>query len=317
MGANLISTERNLTGYGNNIPYVEWPKSARVVVQFVLNYEEGGENCVLNGDKSSETFLCDIVDAKPYNDRHMSVESLFEYGSRVGFWRVFEEFEKRDLLLTIFASGLALRKNKLVAQTLADSRHEIAGHGWKWIDYQHIDPGTEKIHIQKTIKEIHDITGEYPAGWYTGRDSPNTRRLVAEAGTFLYDSDYYGDELPFWCRVKIDENQHIGHLVIPYSLDCNDMRFFTGNGFSTSNDFFVYLKDTFDYLYAHGQDLPRMMSIGLHGRIIGRPGRFVALERFLDYLLKFDNVWIPTRKNIATYWISKYPFLNEDGKQYV
>ena len=309
----MISNERNLTGYGNKVPYVEWPLSARIAVQFVLNYEEGGENCVLNGDKSSETFLCDIAVARPYNDRHMSVESLFEYGSRVGFWRVFDEFKKRKLSLTIFASGLALKKNELVARVLAESGHEIAGHGWRWIDYQHVDPVTEKLHIQKTINEIQEITGEFPVGWYTGRDSPNTRRLIAEVGTFLYDSDYYGDELPFWSTVRLSELQHVRHLVIPYSLDCNDMRFFTGNGFSTSNDFFIYLKDTFDYLYIQGQDSPRMMSIGLHGRIIGRPGRFVALERFLDYIMKFDKVWIPRRKDIATHWISRHPFIDGIG----
>ena len=310
----MINIKRDLLGYGREPPYIEWPCLARIAVQFVLNYEEGGENCILNGDKSSETFLCDIVDAKPYMARHMTVESLFEYGSRVGFWRVINEFEIRKIPLTIFATGLALEKNKLVARALAQSRHEIAGHGWRWFDYQHVEPNIEKNHIQKTIEAIRKITGEEPVGWYTGRDSPNTRRLIAESENFLYDSDYYGDELPFWCTVQLTEATNTKHLIIPYSLDCNDMRFFTGNGFSISDDFFKYLKDTFDFLYNQGQSFPRMMSIGLHGRIIGRPGRFIALQRFLDYIQSFEKVWITRRRDIATHWIQKYPFNQENGQ---
>ncbi len=305
---------RDFIGYGKSIPYADWPNAARVAVQFVLNYEEGGENCVLNGDSSSETFLCDIVDARPYNDRHMSVESLFEFGSRVGFWRVLEAFEERELPLTIFASGLALENNQLVAKALCTSGHEIAGHGWRWINYQDVDPDIEKSHIRKTIDIIQGITGKAPSGWYTGRDSPNTRRLIVESGNFLYDSDYYGDELPFWTTLYTHEGKYHNHLIIPYSLDCNDMRFYTSNGFSTSDDFFIYLKDTFDFFYKKGGASPKMMSIGLHGRIIGRPGRFVALLRFIDYILGFDKVWITRRKNIAEHWIKTHPY--EEGKFY-
>ncbi|MDA8376215.1 MAG: allantoinase PuuE [Planctomycetia bacterium] len=299
--------KRDMVGYANNAPYAAWPRDARIAVQFVLNFEEGAENCILNGDSSSETFLSDIIDAKPYNDRHMSVESLFEYGSRIGFWRILSEFNNRKLPLTVFACGLALQNNKLIADALATSDHEIAGHGWRWINYQEIDYATEKNHIRKTMDAIKDVTGTNPAGWYTGRDSPNTRNIILEENSFLYDSDYYGDELPFWYPINNGDDSS-PHLIIPYTLDCNDMRFLTINGISSGDCFFTYLKDTFDFLYALGDKSPRMMTIGLHGRIIGRPGRFVYLQKFLDYINGFNKVWIARRKDIAAHWYEKHPY---------
>lgn len=297
---------RDFIGYGLNTPNINWPGSARIAVQFVLNLEEGAENCVLNGDEYSETFLCDIFDAKAYTDRHMSVESLFEYGSRVGFKRILDEFTKRNLPLTIFACGLSLQLNRPIIEALVSDKHEIAGHGWRWINYQKVSQLVERNHIIKTVEIIKEITGESPVGWYTGRDSPNTRKLLIEQKCFLYDSDYYGDELPFWYAPLDSDTAKKNHLIIPYSLDCNDMRFFVGNGFNISNDFFEYLKDSFDFLYKLGEMSPKIMTIGLHSRIIARPGRFISIQRFIDYIQRFDNVWITRRRDIAEYWIKNH-----------
>jgi peptidoglycan/xylan/chitin deacetylase (PgdA/CDA1 family) len=304
----MIKNDRDFVGYGANFLNPNWPNNSILALQFVLNLEEGAENCVINGDQSSESFLCDIINAKQYNARHKSVESLFEYGSRIGYRRVLEEFSKRDLPLTIFASGLALQINRAMVEELFSVRQEIAGHGWRWISYQDVSPEIERIHIKKTIDLISEITNENLIGWYTGRDSPNTRSILIKEKCIMYDSDYYGDELPFWYISEDRKSNFNKHLIIPYSLDCNDMRFHTVNGFRTSNEFFEYLKDSFDYLYYLGEknETPKMMSIGLHSRIIARPGRFVAIQRFLDYIMNFDRVWITRRRDIATHWINNH-----------
>lgn len=299
---------RDMVGYGRNPPQANWPGQARIAVQFVLNYEEGGENCVLHGDTGSEQFLSEIIGAPSYPARHLSMESIYEYGSRAGVWRVLREFERRSLPLTVFAVGMALERNHDVAQAFVQLGHEIACHGYRWIHYQDIDEQTERDHCNKCIDIISTLTGKQPVGWYTGRDSPNTRRIVLEQGGFLYDSDYYGDDLPFWTQVQLSNGTLKPHLIVPYTLDTNDMRFATPQGFNTGEQFFNYLKDSFDVLYAEGQDAPKMMSVGLHCRLVGRPGRFAALQRFLDYIQSHDRVWIPTRADIARHWIQEHPY---------
>ena len=296
-----MNKSRNLVGYGQKDLKIEWPNKAKIAVQFVLNYEEGGENCVLNGDKYSETFLSEIIGAKPIEGRHMNMESIYEYGSRRGFWRIYKNFNDRKIPLTIFGVGLALEKNKEICLAIKESNFEIVSHGYKWIDYQFINEDIEKEHIIKSYEIIKSIFGEYPLGWYTGRTSPNTRRLVLENTNVIYDSDSYSDDLPYW--EKINDKQH---LIIPYTLDNNDMRFATNQGFNSGEQFFQYLKDSFDCLYKEGETNPKMMSIGLHCRLIGRPGRIQSLLKFLDYIQQFKDVWICKRNEIAEHWYQNY-----------
>ena len=296
-----MNKSRNLVGYGQKDFKIEWPNKAKIAVQFVLNYEEGGENCVLNGDKYSETFLSEIIGAKPIEGRHMNMESIYEYGSRRGFWRIYKNFNDRKIPLTIFGVGLALEKNKEICLAIKESNFEIVSHGYKWIDYQFINEDIEKEHIIKSYEIIKSIFGEYPLGWYTGRTSPNTRKLVVENTNVIYDSDSYSDDLPYW--EKINDKQH---LIIPYTLDNNDMRFATNQGFNSGEQFFQYLKDSFDCLYKEGETNPKMMSIGLHCRLIGRPGRIQSLLKFLDYIQQFKDVWICKRNEIAEHWYQNY-----------
>jgi len=292
---------RNMIGYGNKLPKVEWPNKAKLALQFVLNYEEGSENCVLHGDTYSETFLSEIIGAKPIKGRHMNMESLYEYGSRRGFWRIHELFQEKKMPLTIFGVAMALERNKDICEEIKKSNYEIASHGWRWIDYQNVPRSTEKKHMQLAINSIKKIFGERPLGWYTGRCSPNTRDLVMEEGGFLYDSDSYSDDLPYW-ESKGKKKQ----LIIPYTLDNNDMRFATSQGFNSGDQFFTYLKDSFDALYNESNHAPKMMSVGLHCRLIGRPGRIQSLKKFLDYVLKHKDVWICKRIDIAKHWIKNY-----------
>jgi allantoinase len=293
---------RDLIGYGRNSVQAGWPGQARIAVQFVLNYEEGSENCVLHGDAGSEQFLSEIVGAAAYPARHMSMESIYEYGSRAGVWRILREFEKRGLPLTIFGVAMALERNPDVARACVELGHEIACHGWRWSHYQDAAPELEAEHMRIGMAIIERLTGERPLGWYTGRDSPNTRRLVVEHGGFLYDSDYYGDDLPFWTEVEISNGERRAHLVVPYTLDTNDMRFATPQGFNTAEHFFTYLRDAFDVLYEEGADTPKMLSVGMHCRLLGRPGRFRALQRFLDHIEQYDRVWVTRRIDIARHW---------------
>jgi putative urate catabolism protein len=302
---------RDMVGYGNNPPYANWPGRARVAVQFVLNYEEGAEKSVLHGDSHSETFLSDIIGAQAFPDRHMSMESLYEYGSRVGVWRVLAEFRRRELPLTVFGVAMALMRNPDVTRAFISDGHEIACHGLRWLSYQDMDRAGEKEHLNEAIRLHSQVTGSRPTGWYTGRDSPHTRELVVQEGGFEYDSDYYGDDLPFWTRVKASDGQARSHLIVPYALDTNDMRFATAQGFNTGEHFFGYLRDAFDVLYAEGLEVPRMMSIGLHCRLIGRPGRFRGLQRFLDYIERHDRVWVARRVDIARHWASHHPHIQE------
>ncbi len=294
---------RDMTGYGANPPDPKWPGGARLALQFVLNYEEGAEQCVLHGDAASEAFLSDIAGAKPIaGARHMSMESLYEYGSRAGVWRLLRMFERRKLPLTVFGVAMALQRNPGAVAAFQAAGHEIASHGWRWIDYQSVDIATERQHMALAVEAIRQLTGVPPLGWYTGRDSPNTRRLVVEHGGFLYDADSYADDLPYWQRVAGRD-----HLVVPYTLDCNDMRFATPAGFSTGDEFFSYLRDAFDLLYREGEAAPKMMSVGLHCRLAGRPARAAALERFLDHVQRHPQVWICRRVDIARHWIAHHP----------
>ncbi len=299
---------RDLIGYGKTPPHADWPDKARIAVQFVLNYEEGSENNILHGDPGSEQFLSEIVGAQSYPARHMSMESIYEYGSRAGVWRILREFERRDLPLTIFAVAMAMQRHPKLARTFVDLGHEIACHGLRWIHYQDVDEKTERDHMDKAVEIIRQLTGVTPLGWYTGRDSPNTRRLVVDNGSFLYDSDYYGDDLPFWTEVKTSSGESKQHLVVPYTLDTNDMRFATPQGFNSGEQFFNYLRDSFDVLYAEGESAPKMLSIGLHCRLAGRPGRFAALRNFLDHIQGHDQVWICRRVDIARHWIDRHPW---------
>ena len=303
---------RDLVGYGRDAPHARWPGGARIALQFVLNYEEGGENCVLHGDGGSEQFLSEIVGAASYPDRHLSMESIYEYGSRAGVWRLLREFERRGWPLTIFGVAMALQRHPDLTKAFVDLGHEIACHGLRWIHYQNIDEATERAHLQQALAIIQQLTGRTPLGWYTGRDSPNTRRLVVEHGGMLYDSDYYGDDLPFWTEVDTRDGRRVPHLVVPYTLDANDMRFATPQGFNTGEHFYQYLKDTFDVLYAEGDpqglNQPKMMSVGMHCRLLGRPGRFAAFQRFLDYVARHDDVWVCRRVDIARHWQATHPF---------
>ena len=299
---------RDLIGYGRNPPHADWPGGARVAVQFVLNYEEGGENCVLHGDAGSEQFLSEIIGAAAYPARHLSMESIYEYGSRVGGWRILDEFARRGLPLTVFGVGMAMQRHPEFIRACVDAGHEIASHGWRWIHYQNLDEATERAHLHEAVAAHREVTGAAPLGWYTGRDSPNTRRLVVEHGGFEYDSDYYGDELPFWTEVACSDGSRRPHLVVPYTLDANDMRFATPQGFNTATHFYEYLRDSFDVLYAEGAERPRMMSIGMHCRLLGRPGRFLALRRFLDHIEQHERVWVCRRIDIARHWRQRHPW---------
>ena len=299
---------RVLIGYGPQPPHARWPNQARIAVQFVLNYEEGGENCVLHGDPGSEQFLSEIIGAAAYPDRHLSMESIYEYGSRAGVWRILREFEKRSLPLTIFGVSMALARNPDLTQAFVELGHEIACHGLRWIHYQSMDEKIEREHLEQGVQIIKELTGNAPLGWYTGRDSPNTRRLVVEHGGFTYDADYYGDDLPFWTPVKKSNGEEVQHLVVPYTLDTNDMRFASPQGFNTADHFFSYLKDAFDVLYAEGETAPKMLSIGMHCRLLGRPGRFRGLQKFLDYVQSHEQVWICRRIDIAEHWVKNHPY---------
>ena len=300
---------RDLVGYGRNPPHANWPGQARVALQFVLNYEEGGENATLHGDIGSEQFLSEMFNPPSFAERHLTMEGIYEYGSRVGVWRILREFEKRGLPLTVFGVGMALQRHPELTQAFVELGHEIACHGWRWINYQQIDEATERLHMQTGINIIRELTGKAPTGWYTGRDSPNTRRLLLDHGGFEYDSDYYGDDLPFWMKVKKSDGSVAPHLVVPYTLDVNDMRFALPQGYSQAEDFFFYLRDSFDVLYAEGADSPKMMSIGMHCRLLGRPGRMLALQKFLDHIEKHADVWVCKRIDIARHWQATHPFI--------
>lgn len=294
---------RDFVGYGPNPPDPQWPDGARVAVQFVLNYEEGGENNVLDGSPHSETFLSEMTPAEAFPNRHMSMESLYEYGSRAGLWRVLRAFERRELPLTIFAVARAMQRNPEAVAAFRELGHEIACHGLQWKSYQLIDRDIERADMAEAVRILTELTGAAPLGWYTGRDSPNTRELVVEHGGFVYDSDSYADDLPYWTDVR---GQH--HLVVPYTLDTNDMRFASPAGFANGDEFFAHLRDAFDVLYREGAEgKPKMLSIGLHCRLAGRPARTAALERFLDHVQAHDGVWVARRIDIAEHWRKVHP----------
>lgn len=293
---------RDMVGYGNHPPHPEWPGDARIAVSFVLNIEEGGESNVLHGDPASETFLSEIIGAQAYPDRHMSMESVYEYGSRAGAWRALRAFAERDLPLTVFAVARALQVNPALTAAIVAAGHEIAGHGLRWISYQDVDEEVERAHLDEAVRVIRDLTGSAPDGWYTGRDSPRTRELVVEHGGFVYDSDSYADDLPYWMTVRDQP-----HLVVPYALDTNDMRFATAQGFNSGEQFFSYCRDAFDVLYTEGATSPKMLSIGLHARIVGRPGRAAALHRLLDHVTSRPDVWVCRRIDIAKHWKATFP----------
>ncbi len=307
-----MSYPRDMVGYGRTPPHAQWPDGARIAVQFVLNYEEGGENSVLHGDAGSEQFLSEMFNPPSYPERHLSMEGIYEYGSRAGVWRILREFEKRKLPLTVFGVSMALQRHPELTAAFVEMGHEIACHGLRWINYQNVDEATEREHMRLGLDIITQMTGQRPLGWYTGRDSPRTRRLVADDGGLEYDSDYYGDDLPFWMRVQRSDGTQVPRLVVPYTLDTNDMRFALPQGFSQAEDFFTYLRDSFDALYAEGDpnglNTPKMLSIGLHCRLLGRPGRIVALQKFLDHIQQHDRVWVCRRIDIARHWQKFHPF---------
>jgi putative urate catabolism protein len=298
-----MQNPRDLVGYAGAPPHAAWPGGARIAVNFVLNYEEGAENTVLNGDEGAETFLSDIINAAPVpGQRHVSMESLYDYGARAGFWRLHRIFTSRSLPVTVFGVTLALQKNPAAVQAMRDAGWEIACHGLRWINYQHVPEAVERAHMQAAIAGHTEATGARPRGWYTGRTSPNTARLVAEEGGFLYDADSYADDLPYY-----DSSSGRTQLIVPYTLDVNDMRFCAAQGFNSGEQFFTYLKDAFDILYQEGENSPKMLSVGLHCRIVGRPARAASLVRFLDYIRSFDKVWIATRFDIANHWQETHP----------
>ncbi|MGW4119807.1 allantoinase PuuE [Nocardia sp. NPDC004711] len=298
-----LNYPRDMVGYGPNPPHPQWPGEANIAVNFVLNYEEGGENNVLDGDEASETFLSDIVPAAAFPNRHMSMETIYEYGSRAGLWRVLRLFESRDIPLTIFGVARALERNPEAVAAFKRNGYDICSHGLRWISYQMVDAETERAHLEEAVRIITKLFGEAPKGWYTGRDSPQTRELVVEHGGFVYDSDSYADDLPYWVKVAGQD-----HLVLPYTLESNDMRFSSPAGFANGEEFFTYLKDAFDVLYAEGAaGAPKMLSVGLHCRIIGKPARAKALERFLDYVQSHEQVWLARRIDIAEHWRTVHP----------
>ena len=294
---------RDMIGYGRTPPHANWPGGARIALQFVLNYEEGGENCVLHGDAASEAFLSEIVGAQAIPGmRHMNMESIYEYGSRAGFWRLWRMFTSRKAPLTVYGVAMALARNPEAVAAMHEAQWEIASHGLRWIDHQHMSEAEERSQMDEAVRLHTEVTGAAPLGWYTGRSSPNTLRLAAETGRFAYLADSYADDLPYWVRYG-DRDQ----LIVPYTLDSNDMRFATNQGFNSGDQFFSYLKDSFDMLYAEGEERPRMLSIGLHCRLVGRPGRAASLARFLDYALSHDRVWIARRIDIARHWAATHP----------
>ena len=303
---------RDLAGYGADVPHARWPNGARIAVQFVLNYEEGGENCVLHGDAASEQFLSEMFNPAAYPDRHLSMEGIYEYGSRAGVWRILREFDARGWPLTVFGVASALARTPRMVEVFQRRGDEIACHGLKWIHYQNVDEATERAHMAEALDTLEKLVGERPLGWYTGRDSPNTRRLVVDDGRLLYDSDYYGDDLPLWMKVRRSDGTVTPHLVVPYTLDSNDMRFALPQGFSHAEPFFQYLRDSFDALYAEGDpqglDRPKMLSIGMHSRLLGRPGRIAALRRFMDHVAAHPDVWVCRRIDIARHWIATHPY---------
>jgi len=297
------SYPRDLIGYGKDPPHADWPGGARIAVQMVLNYEEGGENCVLHGDPASEAFLSDMINPAPIpNARHMSMEQIYEYGSRAGVWRLLRLFDRYKVPVTVFGVAMAMERNPDVVEAMLEAGHEIASHGWRWINYQDVSERVEREHMARAIDIHKRLTGQRPLGWYTGRTSPNTRRLVADDGGFLYDADDYSDDLPFWTEVN-----RRPHLIVPYTLEANDMRF-SGTGLNTGEQFYSYLKDAFDVLYEEGQDRPKMLSIGLHCRIVGRPGKMAGLERFIRYALGHQDVWFARRVEIAKHWRERHPY---------
>ena len=296
------SYSRDLIGYHGQVPHAQWPNQAKIAVQFVLNYEEGGENHVEHGDLGSEQFLSEIVGATSFNAKHMSMDSMYEYGSRAGFWRIHQEFQKRGLPMTIFGVGMALARNPYVVEAIKQAQYDMVSHGQRWLHYQHVDMNTERQHMDQAISVLEALFGKTPIGWYTGRDSPNTRQLLAEFPQIQYDCDYYGDDLPFWTELKNALGQTRPHLIIPYTLDTNDMKFSSAGGFNHAEQFYQYLKDSFDTLYAEGDVAPKMMSVGMHCRLLGRPGRFKALQKFLDYVQSHEKVWICRRGDIAQHW---------------
>ena len=297
-------TPRDLVGYANQPPLVKWPNAARVAVQFVVNYEEGSEANILDGDPGSEKLLSEIVGAESYAGmRHMNMESLYEYGSRAGFWRLHRMFTERDMPVTVFGVALALARNPAAVAAMQDANWEIASHGLRWLDYQHTLEHVEREHLQQAIALHTEVTGSRPKGMYLGKASPNTHRLVAEEGGFLYHADTYADDIPYW-----DDRHGSAQLNVPYTLDANDMRFATPQGFNAGLQFYQYLKDSFDFLYAEGETAPKMLSVGLHCRLVGRPGRAMALAQFLDYVKGFDDVWVCTREDIAKHWCKHHAY---------
>ena len=295
---------RDLTGYGEHPPHPRWPGDARIAVQFVLNYEEGAERSVLHGDEACEYFLSEMVGAQPVTGmRHMSMESLYEYGARAGFWRIRRLFDSMNLPLTVFGVAQALERNPEAVAAMQASGWEIASHGYRWIDYQHVPEDVEREHIAKAI-EIHTrVTGERPLGWYQGRTSPNTARLIAEEGGFVYDADSYADDLPYY-----DVQSGRPQLITPYTLDTNDMRFVAPQGFNSGDQFFAYLRDAFDTLYVEGETAPKMLSVGLHCRVVGRPARMAALKRFLEHVTAHERIWVARRIDIARHWLATHPY---------
>jgi putative urate catabolism protein len=294
---------RDLIGYGQTPPHAQWPQGAKIAVQCVINYEEGGENCILHGDAASEAFLSEVVGTAPWpQQRHLNVESCYEYGSRSGFWRLLRIFTQRHIPVTVYGVAMALARHPAAVAAMQAADWEIASHGYRWIEYKDFTADQEREHLQQAINLHTQVTGARPLGWYTGRNSINTRQLVVEAGGFLYDSDSYADDLPYWVY-----DYATPHLVIPYTLDNNDMRFATAQGFNAGDQFYNYLKDAFDVLYAEGETAPKMMSVGLHCRLAGRPGRAAALARFLDYVQQHDQVWLCRRADIAHHWHQHHP----------
>ncbi|MBB4597485.1 allantoinase PuuE [Xanthomonas arboricola] len=295
-----MSTARDLVGYGATPPAAQWPGGARIAVQFVINYEEGAENCVLNGDTGSEAFLSEMVgtQAQP-GARAMAMESLYEYGSRAGFWRLHRLFTARNVPVTVFGVAQALACNPEAVAAMQAADWEIASHGLRWIDYQHVDEATERAHIAEAIAVHTRATGSRPLGWYQGRTSPNTARLVAEEGGFVYDADSYADDVPYY-----DHRHGRAQLIVPYTLDANDMKFVAYNGFADGEPFFRYLRDGFEHLRSEGG---RMLSVGLHGRIVGKPARAAALARFVDHVLASGDAWIARRIDIARHWLQVHP----------
>jgi len=295
---------RDLIGYGRRTPDPKWPGGARLALQIVMNYEEGGERSILHGDSESESFLHEVVATEPLPGvRNMNVESTYEYGSRAGFWRLLRMFAERSIPITVYAVAMALERHPAAAAALVEAGHEVMSHVWRWIDYQYMGEEEEREHLKRAVEILTRLTGSRPLGWYTGRQSPNTRRLVVEEGGFLYDADAYNDDLPYWTTVSGK-----GHLVIPYTMDNNDMKFGGIQGFNTGEDFYTYLRDAFDVLYAEGATAPKMMSVGLHMRLAGRPGRASGLARFLDHVIKHEGVWICRRVDIARHWMATHPY---------